>query len=120
MRLSDGRDVNVPVKNLVINAFLGGRKPGDIYMHRNGMTSDCHVNNLFKTTRAELGRICGRGAKKSVEKIDRDGNVVEIYTSVTEAAKRDFINRRSVRLRCINKIKGDPFALTGFSYRYEK
>lgn len=120
MRLPDGRYKNVAVKNLVIDTFLGGRKPGDVYMHRNRMTSDCSVHNLFKTTEAEVGKRCGGGTKRSIEKIDRDGNVIDLYSSVTEAAKQNFIPRRSIWLRCTNKIKGDPFELTGFSYRYER
>lgn len=120
MRLLDGRRTIVPVKNLVIDAFLGGRKPGDIYTHRNRMTSDCSVHNLVKTTKVDVAKRTGGGMRKTVEKIDRNGNVVDLYSSVTEAAKRDFIDRRSVQLRCANKIKGDPFELTGFSYRYER
>lgn len=120
MKTADGVRKNVFVKSLMINAFFGGRKPGEMYGHKNGMTSDCSRYNLFPTNARDVGQRAGGSGRKNVEKIDRNGNVVALYSSVSEAARADFMSRKAVYMRCTNKIEGDPFKLTGYSYRYEK
>ena len=119
LKLADGTRRNVMVKHLMADAFLGGRKPGDAYTHRNGCISDCSLGNIVKTTQSSMGKLHGGGMRKSVEKIDRDGNVLDLYSSVTEAAKKNYVSRKVVYYRCTDKIEGDPFSLLGYSFRYE-
>lgn len=121
MTLADGKRKNIPAVNLVIDAFLGGRKPGASYLHKNGNKFDCSVYNLKPVTQSYIATNCGgRSKRKAVEKIDREGNVLELYRSEEEAAKKNYISQNSVSRRCRNKIKGDPFKLAGFSFRFEK
>lgn len=120
MRTMDGRDVHVQVKRLMIDAFLGGRKPGKVYGLRNNTFADCSLANIYETTQSDIGKRNGGPNRRCVEKIDREGNVIDLYSSITEAAKKNFICRKSVQARCAGRIKGDPFALDGFSYRYEE
>ena len=119
MKLSNGRFKNVYLKNLMIDVFFGGRKEGIVYGFKNGSIMDCSKNNLYPTNQTEIAKRSGGGLRKSIEKIDRFGNVLDLYSSVTEAAEKNFISRKSVTNRCKNRVE-DPFALTGFSFRYER
>lgn len=119
MKTVDGQWMNIFVKNLMIDAFFGGRKPGDVFIHRNGFFQDCSIYNLIRTTEQKVGERTGGAGRKSIEKIDSDGNVLDLYSSVTEAAEKNFVSRKFVSNRCGKRVK-NPFALTGFSFRYEK
>lgn len=119
MKRADGRRVNVPVKNLMRDAFMDGEKPGMVVSFRNGMYTDCELENLYYTTHIEVAKRLGGNGRRSVEQIDRDGNVIGLYRSVTEAAKKNYISRKAVYIRCANKLTGDPFTLDGTTYRYE-
>lgn len=119
MQKTDGKYLNVKVKRLMVDAFFGGKKPGVVYGHRNGMSGDCSVYNLYPTTKKTIGKKSGGSERRSVEKIDREGNVIALYSSVTEAAQKNYLCRKSVWVRCAGRLKGDPFALDGYNYRYE-
>lgn len=56
--------------------------------------------------------------KRRVQKLNRDGNVVETYGSVREAAKKNYMDKSAVYNRCAGKVK-DTYGLDGFDYRYE-
>ena len=119
MKFKNGRFQNVYVKNLMIDAFFGGRKKGVVYGFKNGSIMDCSRNNLYPTNQTEIAKRSGGGLRKSIEKIDKDDNVLDLYASVTEAADKNFICRKSVTQRCKNRVE-DPFALLGYSFRYER
>lgn len=119
LKLSNGKFKNVYVKSLMVDAFFGGKRDGVVYGFKNGSVMDCSVYNLYPTTQDKIGAKSGGGLRNSVEKIDKKGNVLELYASVTEAAEKNFMSRRAVSDRCKNHIQ-NPFALTGFSFRYEK
>lgn len=123
VRLKDKNGVRrrVYVKRLMADIFLGGYKKGMVLSNRDGMTSDVSLNNLVWETQHSIGKRYGGGGRRSVEKIDREGNVIDLYRSISEAAKKNFISRKSVYIRCHNKLKmEDPFLLLGFSFRFEK
>lgn len=119
---ADGRRRNVPLKHLVAEAFMPGYHPGIPIGFRNEMVTDCSLCNLYITSQKENGHRNGGNGRKAVEKIDRNGAVVNIYASISEAAKKNFISRKSVYYRCTGQMKQhDPFAaLGGYSFRYER
>lgn len=119
MKTKEGKFKNILVKNLMIDAFMGGRKPNMLITFRNGMASDCALVNLMYTTPEDVGRRHGGGMRRSVEKIDKQGRVIELYASVSEAARKNFMSTKAIQGRCQNKVK-EPFALNGYSFRYEK
>ena len=119
MKRSDGRYLQQSIKNLMADAFLGGRRPGTVIGMRTPFIMDCSLSNLYITTQSDIGKRNGGPNHRSVEKVDRDGNVVALYSSVREAAKKNYMSRRAVARRCNCTIKGDPFLLDGFNYRYE-
>ncbi len=119
MRTADNRKVDVPVVWLMADAFMGGRRKGVTVIHKNGYKLDCSLNNLKFATVRECAKLSCGNRRKAVEKIDRDGNVLELYASATEAAKKNYMVKNAVGQRCRNELK-DPFKLTGYSFRFEQ
>ena len=118
MRSLENKPIEVPLVWLMADAFLGGRRPGYAIVHRNEQKLDCSMGNLKFIPVNECGRISCRSRRKAVMKIDRSGNVVAIYASGREAAKKNYISQNSIWARCHGMVK-DPFRLDGHDYRYE-
>lgn len=51
-------------------------------------------------------------------KIDQDGNELEVYRSIAEAARDNHVDRGVVTARCLGDVQ-NPFDLLGVSFRYE-
>lgn len=118
MRTEDNRKVDVPVVWLMADAFMGGRRPGSNIIHRNGAKLDCALVNLAFVNKRAGGKISSANRRKAVVKVDKDGQVVAIYSSGREAAKKNYISQNSIWARCKGKVK-DPYRLDGYDYRYE-
>lgn len=119
MRTADNRKVEIPVVWLMADAFMGGRRPGYNIVHKDGTKLNNAWRNLEFKTKAECGRLTKDVRRRAVEKLDREGNVVALYRSAAEAARRDFISKSSVQQRCAGKVQ-DPYKMTGYTYRYEE
>lgn len=117
MRSEDNRKLDVPVVNLMADAFMGGKKPGECIIHRNGMRLECHLHNLQKVSYEECGKLSSRNRRRAVAKIDRKGHIVQIYPSAREAAQKNHISQTAVWHRCNNMLK-HPFELDGHNYKY--
>lgn len=108
----------VPVVRLMEGRFIRPRRPGEVVSYRDGLAQNCARWNLYHTTHEELNKRLGGGLRRSVEKIDQAGNVLELYRSVDEAARANYLSRGCINRRCLGRVK-EPFALTGYSFRYE-
>ena len=115
----EGKRIAVPVVNLMADAYMGGQRKGMCIIHKDGSKLNNAAYNLKFVTRPQAGKISCQSRRKTVLKISPDGEVVAIFRSVIEAAKKDFLSRDAVRDRCVNKIK-DPFKFTGYNYQYEE
>ena len=98
---------------------MGGRKPGDCIVHVNGSKLDNRICNLKKESRSEAGLRSADNKRRSIEKVDREGNVIELYRSQAEAAMKNYISKNSVSARCLGKVQ-NPYDLTGYTFRYEE
>ena len=108
--------VSVSVAKLMANAFMGGVPKGYGVFHKNRAKLDNELENLeFRP----LNSCGGYTSSKAVLKIDRQGNVVEIYRSAKVAAKKNHMSVSAMYERCEGKIK-DPFRLDGYAYQYEE
>lgn len=107
--------VTIPVTRLMANAFMGGVPEGCGVFHKNRAKLDNELENLEFRPLKSCG---GVTSKKPVLKIDRHGNIVEIYRSAKEAAKKNHMSASAMYERCQGKIK-NPFRLDGYRYRYE-
>jgi hypothetical protein len=117
----NGKSKEVPVMKIMQQTFLGDAPSGEVPYHKKGILTDNRVDNIGFISRQMLGHITGgRTAKtKCVFKIDRKGDVVEIYTSARKAAKANHMSYQTVLDRCHNKVK-KPFELDGYTYQFEK
>ena len=120
LRAPDGSIKKASVLGLMAKVWLGGAPPGMVPYHKNRDSGDSCLNNIGFLTKTQLGKFTGgRDNRKPVAKIDRDGNVVEIYPSITAAAKANFMSFSSVSQRC-HKLIDDPYRIDGFNYVFDE
>jgi hypothetical protein len=114
----DGKRRCVPLVWLMADVWLGGRRKAMCLVHKNGCKMDCGVGNLEWMTFSEAAQISKYNRRKPVVKLNKKGEIVDIYPSITEAAEANHISRSAMNMRCLRKVK-DPFCLDGHDYRYE-
>lgn len=121
VHLTDDKGVTKECVFMAVMArtFLGAAPKGCVPYHRNGCQSDNYVNNIAYISRKELGNKTGASARrKAVAKIDASGEVIEVYSSAREAARKNFMSYQTIIDRCNNKCKS-AFAPDGFAYAWE-
>lgn len=104
---------------LMEDVWLPVRKKCQRYIHKNGSGLDCSVYNIQVGTLADLNRKNKDQRRRVVEKIDRFGNVLEVYGSMKEAAQKNHFDKKSIEYRCKGKMKNE-FKNYDFSFRYER
>lgn len=119
MRTAENKQVDMPVVWLMADAFMKGRIPGMCIVHKNGSKFDCSLRNLQYMTYVQCGKLSGSNRRRPVLKLDKSGEVVAIYKSVTEAANKNYLSRTAVWHRCAGKVK-NPYDLDGYDYKYER
>ena len=83
---------------------------------KNGMKTDCALENLGYATQNEIGRAAlRRTARKPVARTDRNG-VVSVYKSLKEAAQKSGLTVSSLERR----IKGEVFDPRGYKWEVLK
>lgn len=117
LRLPDGKTVRPSVSKMVADYFMGGTPPGMMRVHRNWLKADNAKENIVFRPRGKSG--ARPGNCRPVLKVDRAGNVVAIYRSTVEAAKKNHISQAAIGKRCLRRIK-DPYRLDGYNYIYEE
>lgn len=115
---ADGVRKRIQVSKLVVDAFMGGTPPGMLRVHRNGMKRDNAVENIVFMTRSDAAKRNRPGNSRPVFKVDHNGNIVDIYPSTVEAARRNYISQAAIVNRCAGLIK-DPYRLDGYNYVYD-
>lgn len=120
LTVAPNKYAEVPVVDLMIDAFMGGRSahPNKVITHINGCSHDCSLYNLAWTTRKALGKRVGGAGRKTVFKVDKNGEVVQIFRSLSECAKHEYIHRITL-YRMINKKTPAEKSCTGYAYRLE-
>ena len=122
VKLTDAAGVsrNVPVMGLMVQVWLGGCPSGKVPYHKNGDTTDHCASNIGFLTQKELGRRTGAKAKRiPVAKVNRAGEIVELYPSARAAARANHMSYQTVLDRCNGKIK-KPYALDGHTYIFDR
>jgi len=122
VKLADGKGKSreVPVINIMVDAWFGSRPAGKVAYHKDGVPSNNSVHNIGFTTLKELGAMTGgEAARIPVVKVTPDGEIVEVYPSARAAAKANHMSYQTVLDRCNGKVK-KPFALDGHTYKFER
>ena len=115
----DGKGKEVIVQQAVASTFLGPCPEGCVAYHINGSQYDNNINNLKYISKRELGKLTGsKSRRKSVFKIDANGEVVDVYSSAREAGRKNYLNHQTVTDRCNGKWKS-AFAPDGYAYAWE-
>ena len=109
------------IADLMAELFMGGREnhKGMLVYHKNGCSTDYRLCNLAWGTSRDVGKCYGGAGRKSIEKVDRNGNVVDLFRSISECSEHEYISRKAVWSRLHHKLK-DPYDLTGYTYRLER
>lgn len=114
----DGSRHHVTVRALMRDYFMGGERKGMCVTCRNNMQTDCALENLIFVPRYCAATSGAGENRKPVAKVDKYGAVLEVYRSIREAAKKNYMSESSVSERCHNKIK-DPFKRCYYSFKFE-
>ena len=117
----DGKKKVFLVHQIVAEHFLPKPKKGQVIYHKNKMLSDNWANNLAYISREDLGRLTGAGSRrKPVVKINRDGEIVDCYTSAREAGRQNYMSYQTVMDKCnLTSVKRSIFAPDGYAYAWE-
>lgn len=79
---ADGKGTDAKVLSLMVDTWMGGKRPGLVPYHKNGDLKDNWVGNIGFASRKELGRKTGASAgRKPVVKVDPEGEIVAVYSS---------------------------------------
>ncbi len=122
VKLTDaaGRGKDVSVLRLMVEVWLGGYPKGKVAYHKNGNPADNSIGNIGFITPRQLGQLTGAKARRiPVAKVTEDGRIVAVYPSARKAAKANHMSYQTVLDRCHGKVK-KPYALDGYTYRFEK
>lgn len=117
--LPNGKRKHVSASKLIADGFLGGTPPKMCRVHKNGMKKDNSVENIAFRSFSGAAKSQRPPRSKPVMKVDKDGNVVAVYRSQTEAARKNHISISAICTRCNGTIK-KPFALDGYNYVFEE
>lgn len=114
----------VTMGKIMRETYFKGKVPeGYVLMHVNGLEEDWSVWNLRPIDQRELGRISYRKrTAKSVMKCDADtGEVVSIYVSAHDAARKNHCSHAAMLYACNKQAKKRPgIGPDGYLYRWEK
>lgn len=115
----DGKAKEVILLQIMAKTFLGPAPDGCVPYHKNGCQSDNYIQNIEYISRKELGKKTGsKSRRQSVVKIDLLGEIVDVYSSAREAARKNYMSYQTIIDRCNGKCKS-AFAPDGYAYAWE-
>lgn len=115
----DGKSQEKPLLGLLARTFLGSPPPDHVPYHKDGIKSNNYIHNIAYISRRELGKRSGAKAKRMpVAKLNRFGNIIEVYKSAREAARQNYCSYQTIIDRCNGKVK-KPFGNIDFAWEDE-
>lgn len=104
---------------IMAKTFLGNPLPGHVPYHKNGCQEDNYIQNIAYISRRDLGKLTGRNAKRQpVAKMDASGEIVEVYSSARECARKNYMSYQTIIDRCNGKCKS-AYAPDGYAYAWD-
>ena len=104
---------------IMAKTFLGNPLPGHVPYHKNGCQEDNYIQNIAYISRRDLGNLTGRNAKRQpVAKMDASGEIVEVYSSARECARKNYMSYQTIIDRCNGKCKS-AYAPDGYAYAWD-
>ena len=114
----NGKRHQLSLLHIVSRTFLGHPPKGYIAYYKNGCYTESHLNNIGYINRKDYNRKIGKKGKRSVCKIDKCGEIVDYYSSITEAAKQNNYSYSGISDR-VRGCKKGVFASDGYAYCYD-
>ena len=107
---SNGKAKAVLMTKIMSENFIGARPDGYVPYHINGVQSDNYYTNIAYISKSELGRItASKAGAKTVARIDKDGELLDIYLSARDCARKNNTSRQTVSDYC-NGNRKSPFS----------
>ena len=115
----NGKSREEVVMSVVAKVFLGPCPKGCVPYHKNGCQSDNYVNNIAYIERRKLGQMTGAmSRRKPVAKFDQNGEMIDVYSSAREAARRNYMGYQTILDRC-NGVRKNPCP-DGYWYKWDR
>ena len=85
--------------------FLGKLPCKEMVLHhKNGTVTDNWASNLAYIDRRSLGKKTGASSNRQpVVKINKNGEIINVYSSAREAGRQNFMSYQTINDRCNNK-----------------
>lgn len=96
----NGKLVSRSVGKMVYEAFVGKIPDGYVIYHRNRVPEDCSLINLEVCKNNEFQKRYGKKRAKTIVMVNKDGEIVDIFSDAYECAKKLFYSDKTIRRRC--------------------
>lgn len=102
----DGKRKTVYVSHIMAITFFGGIPKGKYVCHKNHDCTDNCLNNLiFRTKKEHYTERDFCYNRKPVLKIDKKGNIIDVYRSIAEAARKNYMDSDQMGKHVHNMLK---------------
>ena len=105
------------IMRLMRITFIGNLPVGYVTYHKNGIKNDEELSNIGIISRSELTRKINAKSKRSIKvvKINSDGEIVEYYKSIRNAAKKNNMSYGTIAYY-VSKKAQYLYAPDGYAY----
>lgn len=101
---SESQKRQVMVKHLMRDIWMEGKKPGLVVRCIDGDQTNCSLYNLEYTTFKKVAKTIRKSNRVPIKKVNaKTREVIEFYSSIAEAARKNYLSERAVTLRIENK-----------------
>lgn len=100
----DGKKKSFMVKHLMRDVWMHGKRPGMVVECIDRDQINCSFYNLRYTTFREVAKKIPKQNRVPIKKLDaKTKEVITIYPSIAEAARKEFLSERAITFRIKNK-----------------
>lgn len=117
LRLDNGKVVKKCIHTIVGETFLGKRDGYRFYL-KNGVKTDTRLSNIGYATSAEILRMNNQKKRIPTAKIDKNGEIVEVYKSLRYCAKQNHFSEQAMSDICNGK-NVNVLTTDGYAYCFE-
>lgn len=115
----NGTRKEINIAKIVAENYIGECPQGCVPYHINGMQNDNYYTNIAYISRKELGqKTGGKANSQRVVKIDKNGEILQVYYSARQCAKIVKGNRQTITDYC-NGVNAKPYS-SEFCFAWEE
>ena len=117
LKLKNGLIAHKTITSLMGLTFLEP-KEGYVFTTKNNIQTDMRLSNITQMQTKDVVTRTNKAKRKTIFKIDKQGNVVAIYKSTRECAFANNYSQQSISDRCAGQ-RNNILASDGYAYCYE-